>query len=60
MVREYKKISKDDEFKYLSEETKEDVALRSDKLAKENEANRKRQEMMRNNVVLYSEKDRLT
>ncbi len=59
MVREYKEVQKDEEFKNLSEETQKDVALRSEKLAKENEAHKNWQEMLKSNVILYSEKNPL-
>lgn len=59
MIREYKLVANDDEFQYLSEETRKDVAQRSEKLVQESEAHKNWQEMIKNNFILYSEKNKL-
>lgn len=53
MVREYKNILKDDEFECLSEETRKDVVIRSEKYDKETEAKQEIAEQMKNNIHLY-------
>lgn len=52
MVREYKEVQKDDEFKALVK----DDAVRSDKLAKENEAHQRWQERLKNNWFVLRER----
>lgn len=59
MVREYNRVKCDDEFKHLSQEIKQDVALRSEKFAKENEVQKNWNELFKNNVILFSEKNKL-